>query len=95
MIIIKIEQHNVVTKTVKTIGLMSLLRKNNEEDPDHPDFEVRVAKGENFTNPKATVVEIFGDPERTGQVERFPRSAVSVWCLVREALNKTHPDDLP
>lgn len=95
MIIVKIERHDMQRKTVKTIGLMSLLRRNNEDDPERPDFEVRVARGESFSNPRATVAELFGDPETEARIERFPRSAVSVWRLLREALNKTHPGNLP
>ncbi len=95
MIIVKIERHDTEKGTVETLGLMSLLRRNNKDDPDRPDFEVRVARGERFTNPRATVAEVFGDPETEVRIEKFPRSAVSVWRLLREALNKTHPGDLP
>lgn len=92
LIIVKVERHNPKTGMAQTIGLMQIVRTQNEYSPSLPHFEAKVAKGEVFTDPKATVGQVFADPDKVVQVESFPRSKVSVWQLLREILTAAYGD---
>lgn len=81
MLVVKIELHSAVTGQVSELGRM-IIANDGTGTPDHGNYNVALGRKGNTSN--AAVLE---RPSRRGRVEKHLRKHLSVWMLVRKALD--------
>lgn len=87
MIVVKVELHSAITRTVTPLTTMIIDNVGTTDDGKRADYRVRVGrKGQNLK-------QIANSPLRSGEVKNYPRLSYSVWRLVTRALRSAFPEE--
>lgn len=87
MIVVKIELHSAVTKKITLLG--SMIIHNTSGGGKLRDYGVKVARKPDA----ADLPKQFKNPQRIGEVLRYPAEAYNVWRLVSRAIRSAFPEE--
>lgn len=86
MIVVKIELHSAITGQIEEIGRMYIANDGTGGMAARGNYDVRVMR-QGATEEYESWASVTERAQRRARVENYPRLSLSVWELVRRALD--------